>query len=180
MVVDLDPLDRVDRRDADVPAAVGELLEAVLVVELRVAPPGGLERVGERGGVLYVNDSKATNVAAAAAALRSFERPVHAILGGSLKGSGFEDLAGPVREHATACYLIGEAADAIERDLELAWSSGVRHSRHDALAAAVAAAASAARPGDVVLLAPACASFDAYRDFEARGQHFRALVEDLQ
>ena len=138
--------------------------------------PHRLERVAEIGGVTYVNDSKATNVAAAAAALRSFEGGVRAILGGSLKGGGFDELGEAVAERCAACYLIGPAADALERDLATAWEAGVERRRCDDLAAAVAAAAADAQPGDVVLLAPACASFDAYRDFEQRGEHFRALV----
>ena len=138
--------------------------------------PHRLERVGELAGVLYVHDSKATTVAAAAAALRSFDTGVHAILGGSRKGGGFAELAGAVAERCAACYLIGEAAEALERDLEPAWDTGVARRRCAGLAAAVDAAAEAARPGQVVLLTPACASFDAYRDFEARGEHFRALV----
>jgi UDP-N-acetylmuramoylalanine--D-glutamate ligase len=141
--------------------------------------PHRLERVAEIGGVTYVNDSKATNVAAAVAALRSFEGGVHAILGGSLKGGGFTDLALPVAERCRAAYLIGPAAEELDRDLANAWAAGVERRRCDGLAAAVGAAAEAARPGEVVLLAPACASFDAYRDFEARGEHFRALVSDL-
>ncbi|MGH2986800.1 MAG: UDP-N-acetylmuramoyl-L-alanine--D-glutamate ligase [Solirubrobacterales bacterium] len=142
--------------------------------------PHRLERVRELDGVLYVNDSKATNVAAASAALRSFDGGVHAILGGSLKGGGFAELAAPVAERCCACYLIGEAADQIERDLGPAWGAGVERRRCDGLADAVAAAAAAATAGDVVLLVPACASFDAYRDFEQRGEHFRAVVEGLR
>jgi UDP-N-acetylmuramoylalanine--D-glutamate ligase len=138
--------------------------------------PHRLERVAETGGVTYVNDSKATNVAAAAAALRSFEGGVRAILGGSLKGGGFDELAEPVAERCAACYLIGPAADALERDLAPAWAAGVEARRCADLAEAVTAAATDARPGEVVLLAPACASFDAYRDFEQRGEHFRELV----
>jgi len=138
-----------------------------------------LERVAELGGVLYVNDSKATNVGAAAAALRSFDGGVRAILGGSLKGGDFKGLAEPVRERCVACYLIGDAAEPLERDLEPARDAGVELRRCDGLADAVRAAAADARPGEVVLLAPACASFDAYRDFEQRGEHFRSLVEGL-
>jgi UDP-N-acetylmuramoylalanine--D-glutamate ligase len=139
-----------------------------------------LERVGEVGGVTYINDSKATNVAAATAALRSFEAGrVRAILGGSPKGEGFAALSEPVSERCAACYLVGEAADALERELEPAWRRGVDRRRCDGIAAAVRAAAADARPGDVVLLAPACASFDAYRDFEQRGEHFRELVGEL-
>ncbi len=141
--------------------------------------PHRLERVGEVGGVSFVNDSKATNTAAATAALRSFDGGVRAILGGSLKGGGFAELAAPVRERCLACYLIGEAAELLERDLEPAWDAGVEHRRCADLAEAVQRAAADASPGEVVLLAPACASFDAYRDFEARGDHFRELVGEL-
>lgn len=138
--------------------------------------PHRLERVAEIDGVVYVNDSKATNVAAASAAVRSFDGGVRAILGGSSKGVGFADLADPVAESCVACYLIGEAADALERDLAPAWDAGVERLQCDGLAEAVRSAAAAAKPGEVVLLAPACASFDAYRDFEQRGEHFRELV----
>jgi UDP-N-acetylmuramoylalanine--D-glutamate ligase len=141
--------------------------------------PHRLELVAEREGVRYVNDSKATNVAAAAAALRAFPDGVRAILGGSLKGGGFEGLSEPVAERCAACYLIGEAASRLERDLAPAWGAGVEHRRCGDLADAVRTAAADARPGEVVLLAPACASFDAYADFEQRGEHFSRLVEEL-
>ncbi len=141
--------------------------------------PHRLERVAEIDGTVFVNDSKATNVAAAAAALRAFEGGVHAILGGSLKGGGFEELVEPVSERCAACYLIGEAAERLERDLAPVRDAGVELRRAGGLEEAVRAAADAAGSGDVVLLAPACASFDAYRDFEARGEHFRAIVEEL-
>ncbi len=138
--------------------------------------PHRLERVAEIDGVLFVNDSKATNVAAATAALRSFEGGVRAILGGSLKGGGFEGLADAVAERCAACYLIGEAADTLARDLA---GSGVELRRSGDLEQAVADAARDANPGEVVLLAPACASFDAFRDYEERGERFRALVQEL-
>jgi UDP-N-acetylmuramoylalanine--D-glutamate ligase len=141
--------------------------------------PHRLERVAEIDGVIYVNDSKATNAAAAAAALRSFDGGVRAILGGSLKGGGFAELSEPVIERCRACYLIGEAADRLEDDLEPAWRRDVVHRRCADLAEAVGAAAADAHRGEVVLLAPACASFDAYRDFEERGDHFRELVRAL-
>jgi len=141
--------------------------------------PHRLERVAEIGGVLYVNDSKATNVGAAAAALRSFDGGVRIILGGSLKGADFKGLVEPVSERCVACYLIGDAAGPLERDLEPARDAGVELRRCDGLVDAVGAAAADARPGEVVLLAPACASFDAYRDFEERGEHFRSLVGQL-
>ena len=104
---------------------------------------------------------------------------MRAILGGSLKGDGFEELVGPVVERVTGAYLIGAAADALERDLEPAWAAGVEHRRFAGLEGALAAAAADARPGETVLLAPACASFDQYRDYEQRGEHFRELVRGL-
>lgn len=139
--------------------------------------PHRLERVAEIGGVAYVNDSKATNVAAAAAALESFEGGVHAILGGSLKGGGFAELAPVVAERCTACYLIGEAEPRLRADLE---SVGVPLRSCGELAIAVAAAAAAAKPGETVVLAPACASFDSFRDYEERGERFRELVGELR
>jgi UDP-N-acetylmuramoylalanine--D-glutamate ligase len=135
--------------------------------------PHRLEEVARIGGVTYVNDSKATNVAAAAAALRSFDGGVHAILGGSLKGGGFDALAGVVAERCRACYLIGEAAEELRAALAPA---GVDLESSGDLARAVESAAARAQDGETVLLAPACASFDQYRDFEERGEHFRALV----
>jgi len=148
---------------------------------LRTFPgvPHRLERVREVRGVVYVNDSKATNVAAARAALTSFSGGVHAILGGSPKGEGFDGLVPAVAERCTACYLIGETAPRLERELGTAWEAGVEHRSFPGLAEAVAAAAHVAEPGEVVLLAPACASFDAYRDFEERGEHFRSLIAGL-
>jgi UDP-N-acetylmuramoylalanine--D-glutamate ligase len=135
--------------------------------------PHRLEELGAVDGVLYVNDSKATNVSAAARAIESFFAGVHVILGGSLKGGGFEDLREPIAERCHACYLIGEAADRLATDLEPA---GVPLHRCGDLESAVAAARSAARPGEVVLLSPACASYDQFRDYEERGDRFRALV----
>jgi UDP-N-acetylmuramoylalanine--D-glutamate ligase len=135
--------------------------------------PHRLEEVAERDGVLYVNDSKATNPASTIVALASFEpRSVHLIAGGRAKG-GFADLVDPVRERCVAVYLIGEAADALASDLAPA---GVPLERAGNLEQAVAAAHAAARPGSVVLLSPACASYDQYPDFEARGEHFRELA----
>jgi len=151
----------------------GALREALMTFP---GVPHRLERVAEIHGVLYINDSKATNVAAAVAGLRSFDGGVRAILGGSLKGGSFEGLADAVAERCVACHLIGEAADQLASDLA---GSGVELRRSGDLATAVHEAAGQAIPGEVVLLAPACASFDAYRDYEERGEHFRALVEEL-
>lgn len=138
--------------------------------------PNRLERVAEIDGVAFINDSKATNVAAAAAALTSFRGGVHAILGGSLKGGEFTELAPVVAERCTACYLIGEAESQLAADLA---GSGVQLIRCGDLATAVATAAAAASVGETVLLAPACASFDAFRDYEERGEQFRELVGGL-
>jgi UDP-N-acetylmuramoylalanine--D-glutamate ligase len=135
--------------------------------------PHRLEEVGTVGGVLYVNDSKATNVASAVRGIESFEGGVHAILGGSLKGGGFEGLRDAVAARCRACYLIGEAAARLAADLD-----GLGVPLHPAgdLDTAVREASAAAGPGDVVLLSPACASFDQFRDYEERGDRFRALV----
>jgi UDP-N-acetylmuramoylalanine--D-glutamate ligase len=145
-----------------------------------VGLPHRLEQLRRLRGVGFVNDSKATNVAAAAAAIRSFEGGVHAILGGSLKGESFERLVPAVSERCIACYLIGEAAERLAAELEPARDAGVELRRCGGMEHAVRAAAKVAAPGQVVLLAPACASFDAYRDFEARGEHFRQIVESLR
>jgi UDP-N-acetylmuramoylalanine--D-glutamate ligase len=124
-----------------------------------------LEEVTRIDGVLFVNDSKATNVASTLAALDSFEEAeVHLILGGQGKKQDFSDL----RDRAHAIYLIGEDAERIGRAV-----GGIACGD---LATAVARARAAARPGAVVLLSPACASFDQFADFEARGRAFRDLV----
>jgi UDP-N-acetylmuramoylalanine--D-glutamate ligase len=131
-----------------------------------------LEEVARRDGVLFVNDSKATNVDSTLVALASFDAPVHLILGGRGKGQDFTRLRAPVAVHAAACYLIGEDAPVIAAALE-----GAAVAVHDCgdLERAVAAATAAARPGEVVLLSPACASFDQYASFEERGAHFKRL-----
>jgi len=136
--------------------------------------PHRLEEVATRDGVLYVNDSKATNVASAIVGIRAFDGGVHLILGGSLKGGGFTGLRAPVSERCRACYLIGQASEELARDLE---GTVPLHLCGD-LERAVAAAAEAAEPGDVVLLSPACASYDQYESFEQRGEHFRRLATE--
>ncbi len=146
-------------------------------VETFPGVPHRLERIAEIDGVTYVNDSKATNVAAAVAALESFEGETHAIMGGSLKGGDFAPLASPVAAHCAAVYLTGPATEPIAAALD---GAGVPLVRCPDLRVAVARAADAASPGSTVLLAPACASFDAYRDYEARGDHFRELVRVIE
>jgi UDP-N-acetylmuramoylalanine--D-glutamate ligase len=134
--------------------------------------PHRLEEVGSVNGVLYVNDSKATNVSSALRGIEAFEGGVHAILGGSLKGGGFAGLRDALTARAVAGYLIGEAADRLQADLE----GTVPLHRSGDLATAVRDATAAARPGEVVLLSPACASFDQFRDYEERGATFRSLI----
>ena len=137
--------------------------------------PNRLEEVATVDGVLYVNDSKATNPASAVKGIESFPGGVHVILGGSLKGGGFEALREPVAGHCAAAYLVGEAASRLASDLQ----GTVELHECATLERAVAGAAGAARPGEVVLLSPACASFDAFADYEDRGRRFRELVAAL-
>ena len=134
-----------------------------------------LEEVGRRDGVTFVNDSKATNVASALVGIEAFDGGVHLILGGSLKGGGFSALRSAVSTRCRACYLIGEAAEPLAADLD----GTVELHRCGDLERALSAAAAAARGDEVVLLSPACASFDQYANFEARGEHFRELVGRL-
>jgi UDP-N-acetylmuramoylalanine--D-glutamate ligase len=141
--------------------------------------PHRLEQVAEIGGVRFVNDSKATNVAAATVGLRAFDGGVHAILGGSEKDEPFAPLADPVRETCSACYLIGASADRLATELAPVLEDGVELHRCADLEDAVRRAAAAARAGEVVLLSPACASFDAFESYERRGERFREIVEAL-
>jgi len=135
-----------------------------------------LELIAEVDGVAYVNDSKATNVASTLVALRSYAGGVHLIAGGRGKGQDFSPLAATVAGRCAAVYLIGEAAADLAHGLATA---DVPVLELGDLESALGAAVAAARPGDTVLFSPACASFDQYKDFEARGEHFRALVEGL-
>jgi UDP-N-acetylmuramoylalanine--D-glutamate ligase len=142
--------------------------------------PHRLEQVAEIGGVRFVDDSKATNVASAIVGLRAFGGGVHAILGGSEKGEDYDALLDPVRERCHACYLAGASAERLAEALAPAIVSGVELHRLDDFERAVRAAAAAARSGEVVLLSPACASFDAFENFERRGERFREIVEGLR
>ena len=132
-----------------------------------------LEEVATHDGVVFVNDSKATNVDAAVTGIRSFPGGVHVILGGHGHAGDLAPLVTAVRERARAAYLIGEAAPELGAALA---TTGVPLHQCGDLEHAVAAARRGARPGEVVLLSPAYKSFDQYRDFEARGEHFRALA----
>jgi UDP-N-acetylmuramoylalanine--D-glutamate ligase len=139
-----------------------------------------LERIRELNGVLYVNDSKATNVASAQAGIRAFAGGVRLIAGGRPKQESFEPLAGAVKERCVACYLIGEAAKRMAAELAPAAQAGVEIADCGTLERALEMASAEAKPGEVVLLSPACASFDAFKDFEERGDRFRELVEGLR
>jgi len=133
-----------------------------------------LEYVATLNGVEFFNDSKATNVDATAKAIASFNNGIHLILGGKDKNSDYTQLAPLLRERVRAVYTIGSAADKIESQLRGVVSL---HSC-ETLDKAVTAAASAAHPGDVVLLAPACSSFDQFESYEHRGRVFKELVNE--
>jgi UDP-N-acetylmuramoylalanine--D-glutamate ligase len=136
-----------------------------------------LELVGEVDGVRFVNDSKATNTAAARRGIAAYAgEPLRLILGGSLKGESFDELAALLPPTVRSIDLIGAAADELAAALARA-GHGFRRSGD--LATAVGAAAGEAEPGDVILLSPACASYDQFRNFEERGDAFRRLVEGL-
>jgi UDP-N-acetylmuramoylalanine--D-glutamate ligase len=135
-----------------------------------------LELVAVHDGVSFVNDSKATNVGSTLVALDSYPGGIHLIAGGRGKQQDFAPLAAPVAERCEAVYLIGEAAGELEAALA---DTGVPLIPSGELERALDAAHVTATPGQVVLLSPACASYDQYQDFEARGEHFKALVEGL-
>jgi UDP-N-acetylmuramoylalanine--D-glutamate ligase len=140
--------------------------------------PHRMERVAEANGVMYINDSKATNPASTAPALAAFpprpERRIHWILGGLPKGDRLDECA-PFFGNVAAAYTIGEAGPKFA-DL-LTPFMPVR--RSEMMCEAIQQAMAAAKPGDVVLLSPACASFDQFRDYEARGDAFRQIVQTL-
>ncbi len=153
------------------------LIHHELIAEgLRTYPglPHRMERVCELDGVLYVNDSKATNATSTAPALGAYPR-VHWILGGRRKTDEL-DACTPFLSHVVAAYTIGEAAELFAR---LLGEAGVRVTNSGTLETAVAQARAAAQPGDTVLLSPACASYDQFSDYEARGRAFVTAVAAL-
>jgi UDP-N-acetylmuramoylalanine--D-glutamate ligase len=159
----------VAARLAGAPAeAVRRAIEAFQAVEHR------LEFVAAINGVDYYNDSKATNVDATAKAVAAFQSGIHLILGGKDKDSDYTQLAQLLRERVRAVYTIGSAAAKIESHLR----GVVSILSCETLENAVGAAASAASPGEVVLLAPACSSFDQFENYEQRGRVFKELVND--
>ncbi|MEM1188726.1 MAG: UDP-N-acetylmuramoyl-L-alanine--D-glutamate ligase [Pseudomonadota bacterium] len=139
--------------------------------------PHRCELVRERGGVQWVNDSKATNVAAAIAAVNGLGagRPLILIAGGRDKAADFQPLRGPVERYCRHVLLIGEAAPLLAE--ALAGTTAIE--RMDTLPEAVGRAAEIAGEGETVLLSPACASFDQFASYEARGESFRSAIEEV-
>ena len=152
-----------------------DVATADIVAALATYPglPHRMERVAEKHGVLYVNDSKATNPDSAAPALAAYPS-VHWIAGGLAKADQLDACAGNLG-HVRSAYLIGTAAPLFGRLLD----GIVPVVQAETLDRAVTLAAAAAQPGDTVLLSPACASYDQFTDYEARGAAFRAAVERL-
>jgi UDP-N-acetylmuramoylalanine--D-glutamate ligase len=151
-------------------AMIGKAVKSFAGVEHR------LEFVAEIEGVRYYNDSKATNVDATLKALEAFPGRILVILGGKDKGSDYTVLQKPLREKAILALLIGAAADKIEKQI----NGSVAIERAGTLDNAVEIASHAARAGDVVLLAPACASFDQFENYEQRGRVFKELVRKIE
>ena len=138
--------------------------------------PHRMQPVAEAGGVTFYDDSKGTNVGATAAALAGLGRPCVLIAGGDGKGQDFSPLAHPVRSYARAVVLIGRDREALRAALS---PTGVPLFRADTLEQAVALAHGAAHPGDGVLLSPACASWDMFRDYRHRGDEFARIAREL-
>ena len=136
----------------------------------------GWSLCGSLHGVEFYNDSKATNVDAAMKAVASFAGGIHLILGGKDKNSDYGTMAELLKERVKVVYTIGSAAEKIERQLH----GVVKIVSAETMQTAVAEAAKAAVAGDVVLLAPACSSFDQFENYEHRGQIFRQLVNELE
>jgi UDP-N-acetylmuramoylalanine--D-glutamate ligase len=152
------------------PAAIASGVKSFRAVEHR------LEWVAEIAGVRFYNDSKATNVDAALKAIEAFPGTLFVILGGKDKGSPYTPLRVPLHEKARAAILIGEAAEKIAADL----GDSVHIQRSGTLDRAVEFAMERAQPGDVILLAPACSSFDQFENYEHRGRAFKEIVANLE
>ena len=152
------------------PATIAKAVKSFSGVEHR------LEFTAEIGGVRYYNDSKATNVDATWKALDAFPGRILVILGGKDKGGDFTALQKPLREKAILALLIGAASDKIEKQIE----GSVAIERAGTMERAVEIASHAAQSGDIVLLAPACASFDQFENYEHRGRVFKELVRGLE
>jgi len=152
------------------PEAIASGVKTFRAVEHR------LEFVAKIAGVEFYNDSKATNVDATLKAIEAFPGPLIVILGGKDKGSPYTPLREPLRQRARAALLIGAAAEKIASDLQ----GAVPIEHAEILGRAVGMAIERAKPGDVVLLAPACSSFDQFENYEQRGRQFKELVAQLE
>jgi UDP-N-acetylmuramoylalanine--D-glutamate ligase len=138
-----------------------------------------LEYVATIRGVDYYNDSKATNVDATIKALESFPANIHLILGGKDKGSDYSVLNDLLRQRVKSVYTIGAAAAKIESQIVSAKNGGPELVHSETLENALRKASAVAQPGDAVLLAPACASFDQFKSYEHRGKVFKEIVQGL-
>jgi UDP-N-acetylmuramoylalanine--D-glutamate ligase len=159
-------------------ARAAGLPDDAIATALRAFPgvPHRIEEIATVGGIRYVNDSKATNVGAALRAIAALrDSTLHVILGGRGKNESYAPLAEAL-EDGDRAYLIGEAAPEIAVALH---DAGVPYAQSGDLAAAIREASLRATPGEIVVLSPACASFDQFDDFEARGDEFRRLVREL-
>jgi UDP-N-acetylmuramoylalanine--D-glutamate ligase len=194
VVLRIDGEDHTVLRRGEIPLAGAHNLENVLAATIATKLAGAavpaiaagvrsfagvehrLEFVAEIGGVRYYNDSKATNVDATLKALDAFPGRILIILGGKDKGSDYTVLQQPLRDKAILALLIGAAAEKIESEI----AGSVAIERAGTIDRAVEVAAHTAHPGDIVLLAPACASFDQFENYEQRGRIFKELVHRLQ
>jgi UDP-N-acetylmuramoylalanine--D-glutamate ligase len=173
---------------------VDNALAAALAARLAGAEPAGiadalrtarplphrLEPVADRGGVLWVNDSKATNVAATGSALASLDRPVVILLGGKDKGEPFGPLAPALVERARAVLAYGAVGERLFRELSAEFEGRIRIELLGSdFEAVVGRAAELAKPGDIVLLSPACSSYDMFDNYEQRGRRFTELAAQL-
>jgi UDP-N-acetylmuramoylalanine--D-glutamate ligase len=168
---------------------VGNALAAVLAARAAGVEPAALARglagfrarahrlepIGEVEGVLWINDSKATNVASVAVAVRAMSRPFVLIAGGRHKGEPYVSLVPSLGSRCRAVVAYGEAAPLIQRDL----SPGATVQVVNLFADAVGLARRLSRPGDAVLMSPACSSFDQFTSYEERGETLRRLVEAM-
>jgi UDP-N-acetylmuramoylalanine--D-glutamate ligase len=155
------------------PERIRKTIRAFKAVEHR------LEHVATIRGVDYYNDSKATNVDATIKALESFPANIHLILGGKDKGSDYSVLNDLLRQRVKRVYTIGAAAAKIESQIVSSKGGGAEIDHAGTLETAIKHAAEVAKPGDIVLLAPACASFDQFRNYEHRGKVFKEVVKAL-
>ena len=159
---------------------VGTPIDAIEAAIADCRPlPHRLETVATLGGVQYVEDSVSTTPESAIAALNSYKGPVHLIAGGSSKGTPFEELGRAIAERAATVALIGRTADEIEAAVRAWPESQAEIVRADSLRDAVIALRARAHPGSVVLLSPACASFDMFADYVDRAEQFRQLVAEI-